>query len=420
MSLELRRRLYAELDQLVLVDPHTHINPLDPGSHTLADILGYHYYTELAHSAGMPKSELERQDPVDKAQAILQFLLRCRNTVQVQWLEEIARDYLGFTGHGLSPEDAPSLTEAARTRMAKPDWTENVWNQSNLDALFLTNDFDDPLTGFDTKRFVPCLRTDDLVFKLHQRSVQDRVEAATGLDWHHATDVLDALFTHFKSHGARACAISLPPDFEPTRPSEAEWRNAIDRIATQPDEAAKNVAARGIFFQLADRCEEHSLPFDLMIGVRRGVYETGVFQGQDLFDQRTSLYQYRRLFNDKLRVTFCVSVLTHMQNQELVSYSWIFPNVVTSGHWWYSNIPAYIEADLRARLEAAPMSKQLGYYSDAYKLEFILPKFRMYRRCLARVLAAEFVLARGWPEERAVDLAHQILRKNVEDIFYQA
>ena len=59
MSLDLRRRLFAELDQLVLVDPHTHINPLDPGSHTLADILGYHYYTELAHSAGMPKEQIE-------------------------------------------------------------------------------------------------------------------------------------------------------------------------------------------------------------------------------------------------------------------------------------------------------------------------------------------------------------------------
>ena len=51
MSLELRRRIFTELDSLVLIDPHSHIQPLDPGSKTLADILGYHYYTELAHSA---------------------------------------------------------------------------------------------------------------------------------------------------------------------------------------------------------------------------------------------------------------------------------------------------------------------------------------------------------------------------------
>ena len=38
---------------------------------------------------------------------------------------------------------------------------------------------------------------------------------------------------------------------------------------------------------LAELCSDYGLPFDLMIGVNRRVYEQGVFQGQDLFDQRT-------------------------------------------------------------------------------------------------------------------------------------
>jgi len=154
-----------------------------------------------------------------------------------------------------------------------------------------------------------------------------------------------------------------------------------------------------------------------MIGVNRRVYENGVYQGQDLFDQRTSLIQYAELFNAFPDVTFCISVLTSVQNQELASYSWIFPNVVTSGHWWYSNIPAYIEHDLRARLEAVPKTKQLGYYSDAYKLEFVLPKFNMYRRCLARVLADEFVRPGRLTEDGAVGLARTVLRENVSRVF---
>ncbi len=58
-----------------------------------------------------------------------------------------------------------------------------------------------------------------------------------------------------------------------------------------------------------------------------------------------------------------------------------------SGHWWYSNIPVQIESELRSRLEAVPKGKLIGYYSDMYKVEFGLPKFAMYRRTLARVLA---------------------------------
>ena len=52
MSQTLQDRLFAELDAQVLIDPHTHINPHAPASETLLDILGYHYYTELAPLGG--------------------------------------------------------------------------------------------------------------------------------------------------------------------------------------------------------------------------------------------------------------------------------------------------------------------------------------------------------------------------------
>ena len=154
-----------------------------------------------------------------------------------------------------------------------------------------------------------------------------------------------------------------------------------------------------------------------MIGVNRGVYEAGVFQGQDLYDSRVSLIQYQELFNAFPNVTFPISVLASVTNQELTSYAWIFPNVVTNGHWWYSNTPTFIEHDAASRLEAVPRTKQIGYYSDMYKLEFALPKFAMYKRILAKVLAERFVIDRGWPEEQAVDFGKQVLRGNVEEIF---
>jgi glucuronate isomerase len=154
-----------------------------------------------------------------------------------------------------------------------------------------------------------------------------------------------------------------------------------------------------------------------MIGVNRRVYEAGVFQGQDLYDSRVSLIQYRELFNTFAQVTFPTSVLASVTNQELTSYAWIFPNVVPHGHWWYSNTPAYIERDLAARLEAVPQTKQIGYYSDMYKLEFGLPKFRMYKRVLAKVLAEQFVVDRLWSEERALALGKCVLRENVDRVF---
>ena len=91
--------------------------------------------------------------------------------------------------------------------------------------------------------------------------------------------------------------------------------------------------------------------------------------------------------------------------------------MVTNGHWWYSNTPTYIEHDASARLEAVPRTKQIAYYSDMYKLEFAQPKFAMYKRILAKILANRMVIDRGWSEARAVALGHQVLRGNVETVF---
>lgn len=416
--------IFRELENQILIDPHSHINPHSAASKNLADLLGYHYYTELAHSAGLSKDQIERPgiSPREKVGRLVEKLADLDNTIQVSWLLEMCREFFGFEAERITPENWESLYDAAEQKMSQPDWEQQVLKQSGLEKIFLTNDFDDPLTGFDTNVYVPCLRTDDLVFHFAKKEVRNRLTKATKIE---AVDVaslrtaIGKLFEHFVSHGAKACAISLPPSFSPAKVDVGVMAAVIKRVVAgqslTPSE--HEMLSSWIFWTLTEFCAEFKLPFDLMIGVNRRVYEAGVYQGQDLYDKRVSLIQYKAVLNAFPQVTFPISVLTHMSNQELVSYAWIFPNVVTNGHWWYSNIPTYIEADTRSRLEAVPRNKQIGYYSDMYKLEFALPKFRMYRRVLARVLAADFVQSRGWSMEQALALGKQILRGNVEQIF---
>jgi glucuronate isomerase len=394
--------LFHALCQIPLIDPHSHIDPLRPVARHLDDILGYHYYTELAHSAGMPQEPLQAEvPPRERVRAIVSHMDRLDNTVQYSWFLDIARTFLGFSGQRITAHDCNALCDAADCVFSQRDWERQVFEKSNLEKIFLTNEFDDPLTGFDTNKYVPCLRTDALVFQLHTPEVRQRLAKATSIEvGDHRTlrQAIQKLFEHFTRKGAKACAISLPPDFTPA-PTNDVW---------QP---------KHVFWLLAECCREYRLPFDLMIGVNRNIYRGGVHQGRDLFDQRCTLIQYQELFNAFPEVTFPISVLSSGQNQELVSHAWIFPNVVTNGHWWYSNVPAYIESDLRARLQAVPKTKQLGYYSDAYKLEFVLPKYNMYRRTLAKVLAEDFVRPGHLTEEQAVDFARLLLRDNVKTIF---
>lgn len=425
MSRNLTGRLFEQLDAFELVDPHTHIPPLAPAARNLGDILGYHYFTELAHSAGLPRASIEAPgvSPREKVRRLVEWLPALDNTPPYAWLLEMARAFWDFGEPRITRDNWEALYDRAEQAMSAPDWPATVLRQSRLRAVFLTNDFDDPLEGFDTAVYVPCLRTDDLVFRLGKPEVRTRLASCSRTDLTSLDDVRRAIgqrFAHFTGRGARACAVSLPPDFAPQRVDEAAaavaWHHCIEHGGAASADEQRSLAG-WVFWTLAEMCDAYRLPFDLMIGVNRAVYAAGVFQGQDLFDSRVSLVQYREVLNAFPRVTFPISVLASSTNQELMAFAWIFPNVVTHGHWWYSNTPSYIAADLAARLDGVPRTKQIGYYSDMYKLEFALPKFAMYKRVLARLLGEKFVVDRGWSEEQALALGRELLIDNVRRVF---
>src|SRR5262245_50730042 len=156
--------------------------------------------------------------PRERVRAIVTHMPQFDNTAQYQWFLEIARTFLGFEGDRITLADCNWLCDAAERLMAQPDWEEQVWRQSNFEKVFLTNDFYDRLRGFDTNRYVPCLRTDDLVFHLDKLEVRRRLAKATETEVGDAASLrraLTTLFEHFTRRGAKACAISLPPEFAP-------------------------------------------------------------------------------------------------------------------------------------------------------------------------------------------------------------
>ena len=207
MSQTLRNRLFQELDALEFVDPHTHIDARRPTATSLAEIMGYHYYTELAHSAGLPREQIEQDglDPRDKVARLVPHLDSLQNTIQASWLIEIAQSLLGFADDRITIENWESLYDLAAERMAQPGWEREVLRRSKLKAVFLTNDFDDPLEGFDTQLYIPCLRTDDLVFHLARPDVRQRLETTTGIaagDANALRSAIGTLFERFRGRNA--------------------------------------------------------------------------------------------------------------------------------------------------------------------------------------------------------------------------
>src|SRR5260370_26008386 len=110
-------RLLREIDKIRIVDPHSHINPHAPTATGLADLLGYHYYTELAHSAGMPKSELESSG-FELVERIAHYFPTMSNTVQYGWLVTLARRFFGFSDREITADNLLGLFDSVATAVA--------------------------------------------------------------------------------------------------------------------------------------------------------------------------------------------------------------------------------------------------------------------------------------------------------------
>jgi len=420
---DLETQLLAEILTIQAIDCHSHVPAEAPHARTLGDLLGYHYYTELLHSAGMPADAVDpRKSEPERIGAVVDRLDTISNTVQYGWLVEAARELFGFRGDRLTPNNIGELGQEIIGAGRQPDRYRAVLAKARIEKVFLTNRFDEDLSAVDRTVFVPCLRTDDLVFKLSDPGVRERLFAKTGTDVESPEDARAAvrwLMRYFVQHGAASAAISLPPNFSPGPPDEKAAGKALSRALAGKDLSAADSASLAVFMfdLIVDTCKQFHKPMQLMIGVIRDVYPAGVAGGRDLLSKRGSLADYADLFRRYPEVDFTVSVLSATWAHELATFAWIFPNVKPSGHWWYLNIPAWIEPDLRARLEAVPRVKLIGYYSDMYKVEFGLPKFNMYRRILAKVLAREFVEPGRMTERQAVETAGLLLRDNAKRIF---
>src|SRR4051794_27648200 len=238
------RELFEEMARWPIFDPHSHIDPHRPAARNLDEVLGYHYYTELAHASGMPAALVAPDlDPRARAENLAGHLERIDNTVQFSWLLEIARTFHQFPHERIDRLTIGDLYDRAVHDRDAEAWDREVWKATRLEAVFLTNDFDDPLEGWDVRAYVPCLRTDDLVLKLHERTTVERLRRSTGVDVQDLASLREAvgvLFERFAGRGAGACAISLPPDFSPLRASPKRGvtpvRRALHQMELRPEE----------------------------------------------------------------------------------------------------------------------------------------------------------------------------------------
>ena len=102
-------------------------------------------------------------------------------------------------------------------------------------------------------------------------------------------------------------------------------------------------------------------------------------------------------------------------NQALCTLARELPNLSLAGYWWHNFFPDTIRQVMAERLDMLPVNKQVGFFSDAYCVEWVYGKTRMVERQLARVLA-EKIEQGQYTREEAISIARSILHETPQTL----
>src|SRR5204862_3773185 len=95
-------------------------------------------------------------------------------------------------------------------------------------------------------------------------------------------------------------------------------------------------------------------------------------------------------------------------NQALCTLARELPNFSLAGYWWHNFFPETIRQVIAERLEMLPVNRQIGFFSDAYCVEWTYAKAILVRKQLALVLA-EKIEQGQYSREEALAIARTIL-----------
>ena len=87
------------------------------------------------------------------------------------------------------------------------------------------------------------------------------------------------------------------------------------------------------------------------------------------------------------KVKFVCFVSSRHANQSICTLCSELPNFSLAGYWWHNFFPDAIRQVIGERLDMLPVNKQVGFFSDAYCIEWTYGKTLLVRKQLARVFA---------------------------------
>jgi glucuronate isomerase len=406
----LARELEQDLAAVPVLDVHTHLVGGRLGARGLHDVLLYHMVISDLYAAGCPSgarlteypgwpSEREAHARIREA---LPFLGHVRNTSSFWGVRLILADLYGWR-EPVTADNWQRLDGLIRERADDRAWHHGILDRLNIRrtgteiARRGSGADDDRLQyALEWGFFTRCQwgEFDTALYELERcwgRPPESPSPIGSGgrpptertirtLD-----DVHAALAHYVNSipYGqVLATATHLSTDIDYRLVSDAEMEAALAR-RPQAGPAERDLYASYIHEAFLTALEEHGreIVFQFSLAAEPLPHETG-----SRLSQRT-IAQLADMIGRHPRLRFQCFLASRHANQALCTLARELPNLSLAGYWWHNFFPDVIRQVLAERLDMLPANKQVGFFSDAYCVEWTYAKAVLVRKQLADVLA---------------------------------
>lgn len=426
------------LAEIPVLDVHTHLCGARLSARGLHDIMLYHMVISDLYAAGCPNGDRLTQFPNwptqeeghARVQQALPYLKHIQNTSSWWGVKLILRDLYGWTAP-IDESNWRTLDGLIAERSTDQSWARSVLKRLNIErtcaefarrgegegddilqyslewGFFMRtawNEFDTAL--YDLERCWGRKPEPPMTIGSGERPKTERTIRTL--------DDVHAAMNHYLSvipyDQVISTATGISTDIDYRLPTDDEMAAALKR-RDQAGERERDIYAAYICEALLTGLEKRGseIMFQFSLGAEPLPFETS-----SRVTQKT-LAQVGELMARHPGLRFQALLGSRHANQTLCTMARELPNFSLAGFWWHNFFPGTIRQIIEERLDMLPANKQVGFFSDAYVVEWAYGKMMLVRKQLASVLADRILLGQ-FTEEEALHFAHAILWQTPKEL----
>ena len=432
------QKLEDALAEIPIIDMHTHLVGGKLAARGLHDVMLYHMVVTELYSSGCPSGKRLTEFPgwplKDEAhqriREALPYLQHIQNTSICWSLRTILADLYDWK-KPITEDNWQKLDDLIRERADDRAWQHSILDRLNIHrnatefARRGAGDDDDRLQYvLEWAMFNRCQwgEFDTALYELERcwgsppgspTPIGGKNRPATQRTVHSVADVHEAVRYYVKTIPVGkvvATAVSFSSQIDYSFVSDDEMEAAMKL------RAAAGVRERDIYASYVNEAFLTELEkigdkivYQFSIGAEPLPFETG-----SVLPQRT-LSQLGEIVARHPKLRFQCFLASRHANQSLCTMVRELPNLSLAGYWWHNFFPDVIRQVMGERFDMVPANRQIGFFSDAYCVEWTYGKAVLIRKLMAQALAQR-VESGQFSMDDALNFSRTILFENPQTL----